>query len=211
MGEAVLSRLFEPFFTTKDPGRGTGLGLAAAFGTAQRHGGTVAVSSALGHGSTFRLYLPLRGGTGDEESALQGDTFAPRTGRVLVIEDERAVREMACEVLRAQGFTVASCADGREGVEYYQQHSSEIDLVLLDLVMPELDGAETFGWLRRLNPSARVLLTSGYSSDGDADALLARGAIGFLQKPFEGNALVQRVSEALAMQSSPSPPRATGP
>jgi two-component system cell cycle sensor histidine kinase/response regulator CckA len=205
MGEAVLSRLFEPFFTTKEPGRGTGLGLAAAFGTARRHGGTIAVSSALGHGSTFRLYLPLAREPVEDQGAPQDHLAVSAAGSVLVIDDERGVREMASEVLRAHGFTVAAFPNGRAGVEHYQGHWHEIDLVLLDLAMPEMDGAETFGWLRRINPFARVLITSGYSSDGDADTLLGRGAVGFLQKPFDRTVLVQRISQAISTHPDPPP------
>jgi PAS domain S-box-containing protein len=197
MGEAVLSRLFEPFFTTKDPGKGTGLGLAAAFGTARRHGGTITVSSAVGHGSSFRLYLPLAVERQKGEPAPEDEPRARVTGRVLIIDDESGVREMAAELLTAHGFAVATCADGRAAVEHYQRHWHEIDLVVLDLVMPELDGAETFAWIRRINPSARVLLISGYSSDGDAESLLARGALGFLQKPFDTAHFVRTISEAL--------------
>jgi CheY-like chemotaxis protein len=198
MGEPVLARLFEPFFTTKEPGKGTGLGLAAVFGTVQRHGGAISVESRVGHGSSFRVYLPLGREAGVEEAPTRGGTGTPASGRVLVIEDEPLVREMASEILGAAGFRVETSENGRLGVEHYRRHWPEIDLVLLDLAMPEMDGAETFVWLRRLNPVARVLLCSGFSSEGDAQALLARGALGFVQKPFDQTTLVQSVSDALS-------------
>jgi len=197
MSESVMGRLFEPFFTTKEPGKGTGLGLAAVFGTIQRHGGAITVSSAPGHGSSFRVYLPAIRPAAAEDAAASAETKALTSGRVLLIDDERLVRDLTSEMLTAEGFVVETKDDGRAGVEHYQRHWRDIDLVILDLVMPEMHGTEVFGWLRRINPTVRVLLASGYTSDGDAQSLLARGAIGFIQKPFDRALLLRRVNEAL--------------
>jgi PAS domain S-box-containing protein len=203
MSEAIRARLFEPFFTTKEPGKGTGLGLAAVFGTVQRHGGAITVTSTVGQGSAFRLYLPTLAGAEAKEDAGASAEDLPAAARVLVVDDERVVRELVTDVLTSAGFTVETAENGRLGVDLYRRHWQEIDLVILDLVMPEMDGAEAFVWMRRVSPNARVLVASGYSSDGDAQSLLARGAVGFLQKPFDRAALLQRVREALAAPVEP--------
>lgn len=210
MDAEVLARLFEPFFTTKEKGKGTGLGLAAVFGTAQRHGGAIGVSSLPGAGSTFRVYLPVASGAGGAEPAPAGGVPRLASGRVLVVDDEPLVREMVVEVLAAAGHRVEASENGRAGLERYGAGWHEIDLVLLDLMMPDLDGAETFRRLRRINPAARVLLCSGYSSDGEAQGLLAQGALGFVQKPFDRATLLRRVAEALA-KGGQARPVAEGP
>ena len=207
MSDAVRARLFEPFFTTKEPGKGTGLGLAAVFGTIQRHGGAIAVTSAVGRGSTFRVFLPAMPQAETEDRVLTGGEATATRGRVLVIEDERLVRELAAETLAAEGFTVETSDNGRAGVEHYRSHWQEIDLVILDLVMPEMHGAEVFGWLRRINPAARVLVASGYTSEGEVQSLVARGAVAFIQKPFDRALLLRRVSEALAAPLEPASPK----
>jgi DNA-binding NtrC family response regulator len=115
-----------------------------------------------------------------------------------VIDDERVVRDLVTEMLTAEGLTVDVQDNGRTGVEHYQRHWPEIDLVILDLVMPEIHGSEVFRWLKRINPAARILVASGYTADGEAESLLTRGAIGFIQKPFDRELLMRLVNEALA-------------
>ena len=142
-----------------------------------------------------------------EDRVLTGGEATATRGRVLVIEDERLVRELAAETLAAEGFTVETSDNGRAGVEHYRSHWQEIDLVILDLVMPEMHGAEAFGWLRRINPAARVLVASGYTSEGEVQSLVARGAVAFIQKPFDRALLLRRVSEALAAPLEPASPK----
>jgi CheY-like chemotaxis protein len=188
MSPATLKHLFEPFFTTKAPGKGTGMGLASVYGTLTQHRGGISVSSEPGRGSTFRIHLPLPEadaapaacGTG----ALAGAHSRGRLCHILVVEDEPLVRDLAAEAARALGHQVTLCRDGEEAVEVYSRTWPQIDLVVLDVVMPKKAGRETFQALRAINPAVRVLVFSGYALDGDAQALLDDGALDFLRKPF---------------------------
>jgi CheY-like chemotaxis protein len=199
MPREVLERAFEPFFTTKAPGLGTGLGLAAVFGTVKQHHGTVVAKSAPGQGTEFSIYLPLATGivvTAQPPRPLPGAGAA--RGRVLLVDDETLVREIAAEMLVATGYEVQACASARAGVAHYAEHWQAIDLVILDLVMPASSGPEVFARLREINPQARVLLCSGHSPDGTVQRLLSEGAVGFLQKPFGLDDLLRKVRAALA-------------
>jgi PAS domain S-box-containing protein len=185
MSEATLKRLFEPFFTTKPPGKGTGMGLASAYGAVQIHKGTIAVESKLGHGTTFEIDLPLA------ETAVEGPRHEPRaladlaSVRVLVVDDEPDVRGLIREMLERAGCQVRTAQDGAEAVDLFREDWRAIDVVILDLMMPRMSGRDVFAALRQIDPDAKILVASGYSVDGEARALLDAGAIGFLQKPFE--------------------------
>ncbi len=193
-----LPHLFEPFFTTKEVGEGTGMGLAAVYGTVRSHKGGITVSSRPGQGSTFDIYFPVNEETDNTITtpALTSETTS-NTGRILVVDDEKLILELAGSILKARGHEAILCADGYTAIDLYQKESEQIDLVILDMMMPNINGVETFAALRAINPSARILLSSGYSKDGQAQSLLDAGAVDFIQKPFTISQLTQKVSQAL--------------
>ncbi len=192
------ARVFEPFFTTKPSG--TGMGLAAVYGTVRAHRGVVAVTSELGTGTTFTIDLPLHDITADESVAgtpvpPSRVSERPLTLSILVVDDEPGVRDVVRSILELHGSKVTCAEDGAQALAIF--HRGEFDLVLLDLAMPNLSGAETFVELRRIEPELPIVLMSGYTSDGVADELLAAGARALLRKPFPLEQLVAAVRRAV--------------
>ncbi len=196
MDDYVKARMFEPFFTTKGPGKGTGLGLAMVYGIVRNHGGFLEVDSEVGKGTTVRMYLPVAGGVAEPEEA-EGAVERGSGKTILVVDDEEPLCQLLRDVLTRRGYRVLVATDGEEAVRVYREHGARIDLVVLDMTMPGLSGTETFDALRALDPQARILLTSGYTQERAARDAVARGAKGFLQKPFLISELVARVREAL--------------
>jgi PAS domain S-box-containing protein len=195
MPREVLERACEPFFTTKPKGKGTGLGLAAVYGAVRSHRGTLNLYSEVGKGTVVRAYLPLHAGKPRPEvDSLELPSLPPGL-RVMVVEDEEPLRRVTALTLSRLGCDVVTFENGARAVEHYATAWESIDLVLLDMCMPAMDGTETFHALRKINPHAEVLLASGYSVAGDAQALLQSGARGFLQKPYRMATLVERLSE----------------
>jgi len=196
MDEATRARIFEPFFTTKELGRGTGLGLASVYGIIRNHGGFILVESEQGIGTTFMIHLPASARPCEMESQSENQV---RTGRetILLIDDEEMILEVGSEMLMALGYKVLSAAGGRTGLHIYDQHKAEIDLVILDMVMPDLGGRETFEALKRSNRSIKVVLSSGYSLDGQAKEIMQGGCKGFIQKPFNLAELSRKIREIL--------------
>lgn len=189
--------IFEPFFTTKAVGKGTGMGLSAVYGTVRSHRGAISVYSELGYGTTFKIYLPLH--EAEEKTDLQNITIMPVKGgaRVLLVDDEDVVLEIVAEMLRSLDCKVVTCKDGDEAVKYYKKSWKHIDLVILDMVMPKMDGRETFLAMREINPDVKVILSSGYSINGKAHELLDEGVMAFIQKPYRRAILSQRIAEIL--------------
>jgi CheY-like chemotaxis protein len=197
MDAETQKRIFEPFFTTKEPGKGTGLGMASVYGIVKHHRGAINVYSEVGRGTCIRVYLPLAlSGTAVPESGPIRESTRGAS-RILVVEDEELVSEMVTEMLESLGYRVHLCRDGQDAVAFYRESWREVDLVILDLIMPRLGGKDTFAALRAINPGVGVLVSSGFSVEGEAQSLLDLGALGFLQKPYQKTELAQKLQEAL--------------
>jgi PAS domain S-box-containing protein len=200
MDRKTLDRIFEPFFTTKELGRGTGLGLASVYGIVKGHGGYVDVESEEGRGTTFKIYLPASDGEIPKTIEVP-DHIIKGTGTVLLVDDEEMVLEVGERFLKVMGYQVLTAREGEEAIEVYKKHRDTIDLVLLDIIMPNMKGGEVFDRLKEISPDIKVLLSSGYSIDGEASQILERGCSGFIQKPFDMNQLSQSISATLGNNS----------
>ena len=200
MDPKTLDRIFEPFFTTKELGRGTGLGLASVYGIIKGHGGYVDVESEEGRGTTFKIYLPASNRE-IQKTIEVPDHIIKGTGTILLVDDEEMVLEVGERFLKVMGYQVLTAREGREAIEVYQKHGDTIDLVLLDIIMPNMKGGEVFDRLKEINPEVKVLLSSGYSIDGEASQILERGGSGFIQKPFDMNQLSQSIRAMLGNNS----------
>jgi CheY-like chemotaxis protein len=204
MEPSVQARIFEPFFTTKTASQATGLGLSSAFGIIKNHRGFISVQSQPGRGSIFRVFLPAV----SQESTTPPPAAQRPAGKtdhtVLLVEDEDIVAEVGRKMLERLGYRVLVARSGAEALALYAQHRAEIDLVILDMIMPGMGGGVVFDRLRSINPATPVLLSSGYSLDGQALDILKRGCRGFIQKPFNIEQLKQKISEILPGGSRPA-------
>ncbi len=196
MDKATREKIFEPFFTTKEMGRGTGLGLASAYGIIKNHGGFINVYSEKGHGAAFNIYLPASEKEIIEEKNPAGDTLRG-TETVLFVDDEDMIIEVAKEVLENLGYNVLTARSGKEAIEIYEENKEHIDIVLLDMIMPNMSGSDTYDRMKAIDPDIKVLLSSGYSIDGQATEILDRGCNGFIQKPFKMKELSQKLRQVL--------------
>ncbi len=190
--------LFEPFYTTKGPERGTGLGLASVYGAVQSHGGSISVESGAGKGTTFVMTLPV---TEEEPSVSAGDSSAPAPAfpaRVILVDDEPAILEVVREVLEGRGHEVRAFSSGESAVEYFSAAPEKVDLVLLDMIMPQMSGLEVFRAMKSVCPGVKALLISGYSVEKQASDLMAEGVKGCLNKPFKRAELIAKVEAILA-------------
>jgi CheY-like chemotaxis protein len=196
MDEKTRESIFDPFFSTKALGRGTGLGLATVYGIIKGHGGMINVYSETGHGTTFTLYLPASEKEVVKEKAVE-DTVLRGTETILLVDDEKIILNVSKEMLEFLGYRIYLAGSGQEAIAIYREKRNDIDLVILDMIMPGISGGETFDRLREINPEIRVLLSSGYSINGHAQQILDRGCNGFLQKPFQLEKLSRKVREML--------------
>ncbi|HEX9009978.1 MAG TPA: transporter substrate-binding domain-containing protein [Holophagaceae bacterium] len=196
MSQEVQGRIFEPFFTTKITGRG--LGLSATLGILKGHRAGIRIYSEAGRGTTFRLLFPACGTGPQEEARGEADRPSRQLGTVLLVDDEQMIREAAGAALESLGLRVVTAVDGLDAVEVFTREKDHIDLVLMDLTMPHMDGREAFQHLRRIRPGIPVILSSGYNEQESIQQFLGRGLAGFLQKPYTLQALERTVQEALA-------------
>ena len=196
MDKETLERIFDPFFTTKEMGRGTGLGLASVYGIIKGHGGYVDVDSKEGHGATFSIFLPA-----SEKRVRKPVKSADRVirggGTVLLVDDEEVILEVSQDLLKAMGYRVLLAKDGKEALEIFKKNQDVIDIVVLDMVMPNMGGGEAYDSMREIKPDIKVLLSSGFSVDGEATEILERGCDGFIQKPFTMKELSAKIREIL--------------
>ncbi|MCR4316880.1 MAG: response regulator [Planctomycetes bacterium] len=185
MDEQTLRHIFEPFFTTKGDGKGTGMGLAAVYGTMKQHGGCVLVASEVNRGTRFSLFFPET----DAPAKQKPDTkvIARRVSalRVLVVDDEEVIRLLLSEYLKSLGNIVTTCADGMEALEHFKVKYREIDLVILDMSMPRMNGRDTYLKFREVDPNVKVVFVTGYSAEAEVRNTASEGILGFLQKPFQ--------------------------
>jgi two-component system, cell cycle sensor histidine kinase and response regulator CckA len=198
MDEETLSHVFEPFFTTKGTGRGTGLGLATAYGIVHQSGGAIRISSEPGRGTIARIYLPLAQAKPQLPSQELPVPEAPRgVETILVVEDETRVRKLIVDVLRERGYRVLEATRGEEALRLARLHGPAIDMALVDVVMPEMSGPDLVRQIRPLSPNLRVLFTSGYTDEAIVHHGITASTAAFLQKPFLPDDLARRVREVL--------------
>lgn len=194
-----LPRIFDPFFTTKQVGKGTGLGLAAVFGTVTAHGGAIDVRSGAEQGTEFRIFLPILSNEQEAREELPASEIE-RVGEgktVLVIDDEPVIRLMAEQLLAEAGFTVLTAENGQEGVRIFQEHSAQINVVVVDMVMPVQDGLQTMRELRGLDPAVQVIAASGFSQNERIDQMLKEGARDFIHKPYNLHEIIAKIAPLL--------------
>ncbi len=211
--EADLQRIFEPFFTTKDPGKGTGMGLSQVYGILRNHGGLVRCDSVVGEGTAFRVLLPLGEEPLRAASAPEADlelTARRGDGRVLVIDDESLVRTTAAEMLRTLGYEVLLASDGEEGVRFFGEEIDRIDVVLLDLIMPGMDGRACAKALQKIDSDVPIVLCSGWGYEALADDLERGGFSGLVRKPYKLSELARAVEQALELRAQAARDEADG-
>jgi len=199
MDKETLKKIFDPFFTTKERGKGTGLGLTSTYRIIKNHGGFIAVSSKQGKGTTFDIFLPASGNNPrenkgpSEKSAISKET-------ILFVDDEEWVLDAGGQMLKHMGYRCLTARNGREALEVYKEHWEEIDIVVIDMIMPEMGGGETLERLRAINPAIKALLSSGYDMGGEVSEILACGCKGFIQKPFTMKQLSEKLRTILDME-----------
>ncbi len=198
MSPAVRAHIFEPFFTTKPPGKGVGMGLAMVYGIVTNHGGWVDVESEAGHGLTFTIYLPVSEGPAEGATAPKEPAAARVSARILLVDDEEVVRIAATRMLTNMGHKVVAVSGGAEAIEYYRAFGHRWDLVIIDMIMPGMDGRQCLRALRELNPDVRAILCTGGGDDGAISGALGEGDVGFVQKPYPMEKLAEAVRSALA-------------
>jgi len=206
MDADTLKHIFEPFFTTKEIGKGTGLGLASVYGVVKGHHGHITCSSQPGRGTAFKIYLPVLESAQPPPATREVTSGAVNGGRetVLLVDDEEALREVACRFLQGSGYRVITASSGEEALRLYRRMGEPPDLVILDLGMPGMGGFKAYQAILSLNPSAKVVITSGYSAYGQVKEVLESGRAGFVAKPFRREELLAMVRSVLDGDSPPS-------
>ena len=185
MDEKTKERIFEPFFTTKEMGRGTGLGLASVYGIIKNHNGFINVYSEKGQGTTFNIYLPVSAKKEiPEQKETQRTEIIGGTETILMVDDEVMIINIGRDILKTLGYNVLTAQDGSTALAIFEDSKENIDLIILDMVMPEMNGGDVFDKLKKIDPDVKVLLSSGYSLNGHASKIIDRGCVGFIQKPF---------------------------
>ena len=200
MDAATMERIFEPFFTTKELGRGTGLGLATVYGIVKQHGGFIYAYSEPGKGTSFKVYLRAESGDHEPRETTRDDKPLRGTETILLAEDHEGLRDSAQEMLEALGYRTIVACDGRKALELFKTNSDEIDLVVMDVVMPLLNGPEAYLEMSALRPGIRVIFTTGYTSEAASLISLVEKGAAILQKPYSLTSLSQMIRGAIEHQ-----------
>lgn len=202
ISDDIKDKIFNPFFTTKEKGKGTGLGLAVTYGIVSSHDGWISVYSEKGKGTEFRVYLPAMETSAiikeQKESAAHPMPFT--SSLILLVDDEEMVRDVGRSMLESLGYKVITASNGKEAVEIYREKGGEIGLITMDLVMPVMDGLNAFREIKKINPDAKVIISSGYSAD-NMDILKKEGVSGFINKPYRLGEIVGIISKVLDEKS----------
>ncbi|MEE8553042.1 MAG: response regulator, partial [Desulfobacterales bacterium] len=197
MDEESQQKIFEPFFTTNEMGRGTGLGLASVYGIIKNHGGYINVYSEKGVGTTFNIYLPTSKDQVLEQEKVLSKTVLKGSETILLVDDEDMIVDVAQGILKLLGYNVLTAKGGKEAIQAYKKNQDKIDMVILDMIMPDMNGGEVYVKLKEIDPDIKVLLASGYSLNEQASAILERGCNGFIQKPFNMMDISEKIREIL--------------
>ena len=197
MDDATAERIFEPFFTTKELGKGTGLGLATVYGIVKQHGGFIYVDTEPGKGSSFRVYFPADSGVHEPREVIHNSLTLKGSETLLLAEDDDGLRESVQEMLQSLGYRVISASDGKRAVELLREHADEIQLVVMDVVMPSQGGLRSYPELVAIKPGIEVIFTSGYADEAASLAAQLEKGAKFLQKPYTLPKLSQMVRNAL--------------
>ena len=206
MDRETLSHIFEPFFSTKEPGKGTGLGLATVYGIVKQNGGFIDACSEQGKGTTFKIYLPALDGLEDKKEEPESKTLNQGRGKVLLVEDEEAVREMTTAMLERAGYSVFAAEIPSRALSYLEENKSDVEILITDVVMPEMSGKDLAIKSQALVPAIKVLFISGYPADVIAHRGILEKGVNLIQKPFRTEDLCQRIHEMLDDNHSKSPP-----
>jgi CheY-like chemotaxis protein len=199
MDALTQQRIFDPFFTTKEKDRGTGLGLASAYGIINNHGGIIRVDSEQGEGTTFNIYLPVTEKPVSRQQK-QDKKILRGSGVILLVDDEEMILKIGKDLIEKVGYQVITASNGKKALEIYQRDQKKIDMVILEMIMPEMSGGETYSLLKEINPSIKTLLSSGYSINGKAQAILNDGYSGFIQKPFNLTDLSHKIGKIMGLK-----------
>jgi len=203
MDEKTLSRIFEPFFTTKAHEGGTGLGLASAYGIIRNHGGNIKAYSEPGQGTMFNIYLPSSEKIimSEETKPLDNDLL-PGSGGILLVDDEPAVLEITSEMLKILGYSVFKAENAQDAVSTYSEKRDQINLVLLDMILQGTSGSQVLQMLRTINPHVKVILSSGYSMQGEVQNVMKMGCLGFIQKPYNFTDLSRIIHNTIGREAA---------
>jgi signal transduction histidine kinase/CheY-like chemotaxis protein len=199
ISKEVGKHIFEPFFTTKSREKGTGMGLAAVYGTIVSHNGAIEFTSTVGTGTTFFIYLPL---SREQIDTRSDQIFLSKNistnKHILVVDDEKEILTFIKEMLENEGYRVTLCNNGNEAIQHYSKYWQKVDAVILDMIMPELNGTQTFDELKKINESVIAIIMTGYAIDKEINEILKGGAVSILKKPFRRLKLLHKVQTALS-------------
>jgi two-component system cell cycle sensor histidine kinase/response regulator CckA len=197
MDKSVVKNIFDPFFTTKEVGKGTGLGLSIVFGIVKSHGGTITCYSESGEGTTFKIYLPVIKQPREHHGEARTESPTGGSETILLVDDEDSVRTLGESILRRFGYSVLTASSGHDALEIFRQHKTNISLVVLDLIMPEMGGRECLREILTIDPGAKVLIASGYGTNGQIETSVKEGARTAIRKPYETSQLLEAIRRVL--------------